>query len=78
MLFLMVFVLCSPYDDYYPGPEETSNFLNGLSINGSASILGGGGMTYNPNLDEFAPEVGIFLPQIGISVTYNFTFNRKM
>ena len=69
-----------PFDDYYPSPVETTNFLEELTINGSAGVLVGGGLTISPGstmTGGIAYEGGAYWPQMGISASWTFKFIDK-
>jgi hypothetical protein len=59
-----------PFDDYYPDPRTTSSFIEGLSMNASIGVVGGGGITFSPlaNGSVLAYESGAFTPQAGVSI----------
>jgi RHS repeat-associated protein len=62
-----------PFDNYMPSREQTDDFFEGVSMNVTGGIIGGGGVTWSPGsriTNGFGYEAGFVWPQIGISLGF--------
>ena len=63
----------NPFDNHYPSVAESEEYLQGLSVNAGAGVLGGGNVGYNPingyYPNHFSFETGVILiAELGISL----------
>jgi RHS repeat-associated protein len=67
-------------DNYVPPENEVESFLTGLSINASAGVGPGAGVTWSPfasGYDNIAIEAGVYSPQIGVTAYWSWLVYDK-